>query len=57
VVTASSSEGAALASDRSVGVGTASPCCGGTTGEGAALASVSSVGLASASHCGTGHVS
>jgi hypothetical protein len=44
------SDGAALASVPSVGVGLASPCGGGTTGESAALSSVRLVGKGSASH-------
>jgi hypothetical protein len=48
-------EDAALASVRSVGVGSASQCGGGTTSDGASLASVLSVGVASVSHCESGH--
>jgi hypothetical protein len=44
-------EGAALASVRSVAVGSASNCDGGTVIEGAALPSVPSFDVGSASHC------
>jgi hypothetical protein len=48
-------EGANPAFDRSVGVGSASHCNGGSTGESAALASVLSVGVGSSSHIVGGH--
>jgi hypothetical protein len=57
VVAGTTREGAALASDRSVGVGKPTTVVAGTTGEFAALNSVRSVEVGSKRDCGGGHYS